>query len=99
MTRKSNSSCDQVNFVQLTVTATINRPSMRPSVPSIDSSSDVQLVCCSSGAGSRYRLKAAGAYTGYRSTSAAGVRNNKQDSGQRHAVIRGMRVDADLFFY
>jgi len=53
--------------------------SVRLSVPSIDSSSDVQL-----GVSGRYRSLSA----------AAGAR---VQSGQRLAVIRGTRVDADVF--
>ena len=40
---------------------TVRCPSVRPSVSAVDSGSDVQLICCSSGAGGRYWSIAAGA--------------------------------------
>ena len=57
------------------VYVTVRCPSVRLSVSSIDSSSDVQLVCCSSGAGDRYR--------------SISIPAAEHSSGQRHAVIRG----------
>jgi len=71
------------------VAVSVHVPSVCLSVPSIDSSSGVQLFCCSSGAGDRYRSIAPGA--AYRSILAAHAR-----SGQRRAVVRGTRVDTDL---
>ena len=53
------------------------RPSVCLSVPSIASSSDVQLVCCSP-------------------ISINGSHLHRAQSGQRYAVIREKRVDADL---
>jgi len=54
-------SAQYVVRVHVTAGCPSDRLSVCLSVPSIDSRSDVQLVCCSSGAGGRYRSIAAGA--------------------------------------
>ena len=75
------------------------RPSVCLSVPSIDSSSDVQLACCSSGAGGRFRSMAgtrrAGAYR--LSADICNSRESAAADGQRHALTRGSRIDARFY--
>jgi len=61
-----------------------SRVCVRPSVLSIDSRIDVQVACCSTGAGSRYRSIAAA------STQAHTVANV-------NAAIRGTRFYIDWF--